>query len=925
MTWFENIGTWRKPSVREANRVLAPLHSHHEAYLGGSPRPCPFLNFLAPLSSAGSPLPRRPGPPARSLPPPCPRCPARSPPTCGHFCGADASSGAVFKTRPEDLNEFGIGHSLYFWWLKRLFVWFSVYSVIMLPAALVFSYGYYYGKPDLEVTMLGNLGPLYFDADFSQPRQLDFAPVPLAVSKPKALYVVAMIDLGLCVLYLVTTLTINNQIEGEAKDLDERTVTIADYTVITTKLPANATEADVEAYFQEYGTIVDIEVFKKDSGLIALANKRESTHMALELAFVKMQRTPEESKLRAKYAEKIVALFQQMQHYGAEVKRIQELRAEQAGTVGACVTFMEEDGFQTCRAAHAGSHVERVVKKRRKYGDQLLDCKRAPEPSDIVHENLEYDAQQRRSRFTLTTVVTILALVLGLVFFTLIANIQRNLALKESLDCGGCPTAQNELVAGSVCYKCFCQRSSNVVSQRSFCPEEFNRYVWRIVMSFVAPLSNVVSNVVLRKLMVVLTLYEKHGTLSYEQTSLAMKIFLVQFLNTGVSPVIANAKISELDTVSRKGNVELFLSSGQFPDFLPGWYQDVGKSLAYFLAIQVVSRPAAALFTRVVLPLVKRKLSRKFSITQRQMNKMREGPDFELAIRYGELLNIIFIAVFYSTCMPLLLAFAALGFFLQFWTEKYELLRSSKKPAAYSADLALISMQVLPFAIVGHLGMGIWALSSVQDLPSNYPLPFARSLFDLAGLTDQKAALDRAMQKNTVFHTYVFVLSVIFITARLCYFLLVRPLMATLGESSQIQKAPLTGLPTFDIAFRSRLLVGLSSYSMDFNPRYTAATTKFENKDLESIIDEIKKDIKRRKRRKKRKKKVVPEEELEEEGEEDEEENVDEDMRDQEPAAEAKLENTGFEPEEFKIPEHGQGEGHGEDGDGFAYLGQYAV
>ena len=70
MTWFENIGTWRKPSVREANRVLAPLHSHHEAYLGGSPRPCPFLNFLAPLSTAGSPLPRRPRPPARPPPPP---------------------------------------------------------------------------------------------------------------------------------------------------------------------------------------------------------------------------------------------------------------------------------------------------------------------------------------------------------------------------------------------------------------------------------------------------------------------------------------------------------------------------------------------------------------------------------------------------------------------------------------------------------------------------------------------------------------------------------------------------------------------------------------------------------------------------------------------------------------------------------------
>ena len=37
MVWHENIGIWRKPSVREANRVLAPLHSHHEAYLGAFP------------------------------------------------------------------------------------------------------------------------------------------------------------------------------------------------------------------------------------------------------------------------------------------------------------------------------------------------------------------------------------------------------------------------------------------------------------------------------------------------------------------------------------------------------------------------------------------------------------------------------------------------------------------------------------------------------------------------------------------------------------------------------------------------------------------------------------------------------------------------------------------------------------------------
>lgn len=39
---------------------------------------------------------------------------------------------------------------------------------------------------------------------------------------------------------------------------------------------------------------------------------------------------------------------------------------------------------------------------------------------------------------------------------------------------------------------------------------------------------------------------------------------------------------------------------------------------------------------------------RKAAITQSQMNKAFESPDFELASRYGELLNLIFVTMLFG-------------------------------------------------------------------------------------------------------------------------------------------------------------------------------------------------------------------------------------------------------------------------------------
>lgn len=63
-----------------------------------------------------------------------------------------------------------------------------------------------------------------------------------------------------------------------------------------------------------------------------------------------------------------------------------------------------------------------------------------------------------------------------------------------------------------------------------------------------------------------------------------------------------------------------------------------------------------------------------------------QGPEFELATRYGELLNILFVASLFSSGVPLLIPLTALAFGAFYWVEKFELLKISKRPVAYGYD-----------------------------------------------------------------------------------------------------------------------------------------------------------------------------------------------------------------------------------------------
>jgi hypothetical protein len=80
------------------------------------------------------------------------------------------------------------------------------------------------------------------------------------------------------------------------------------------------------------------------------------------------------------------------------------------------------------------------------------------------------------------------------------------------------------------------------------------------------------------------------------------------------------------------------------------------------------------------------------------------------ALRYAQITKTIMLAFFYAYLLPLGVLFAIVGLSIQFWVEKYLLLRRDTKPPPVSHELAeeMISFFVEMMIALLAIGCTIW-------------------------------------------------------------------------------------------------------------------------------------------------------------------------------------------------------------------------
>mmetsp|Transcript_41606 Transcript_41606/g.36997 ORF Transcript_41606/g.36997 Transcript_41606/m.36997 type:complete len:193 (+) Transcript_41606:757-1335(+) len=183
-----------------------------------------------------------------------------------------------------------------------------------------------------------------------------------------------------------------------------------------------------------------------------------------------------------------------------------------------------------------------------------------------------------------------------------------------------------------------------------------------------------------------LSQFERHKSLTQQLSSRVIKIFIAQFLNTGIIILLINAKFEGVS-----------FWQGRFSDQVPLWYVDVGAVIISTMIINVFSVPVAklsGLIIKMMLRCCDRKCGCDPRVTRKKTQKAYENlytnPEFLLDFRYAQVLTLVFVTFMYSSCMPLLYTSALLQLIFSFYQDKYLLLKTLRLPKNYDEKLEYI-------------------------------------------------------------------------------------------------------------------------------------------------------------------------------------------------------------------------------------------
>ena len=341
----------------------------------------------------------------------------------------------------------------------------------------------------------------------------------------------------------------------------------------------------------------------------------------------------------------------------------------------------------------------------------------------------------------------------------------------------------------------------------------------------IEPIFVVVINAVLQMSARVLAEVEKHTTESAHETSIATKIFVSQFINVGLIGIVVNARLAHQlvtipgitdDSVINGG----ILLSGNYVDFSTGWYKTVAPTTTLNVYLQVMS----IIGTQIGIWVYSR-LSLEYNsanaVTQHDLNRLYEGPDFFLAERYGEWLALIFICLVFAGGMPSVMIALAGFTWGAYYLDRYLLFNFCAKPLLYDAQLAQFALNVIPVGVIAHLATSAWMFGNAH-LDSYVVEDMGFSLgswtFDPDNGFDVVGHIRRLNASGFLTVLGIIVIALLLTFAAGAYHTL-RQLVHSLRGTVENELED-EGNPDFSIASQSSIFVGSRTYKVLDNFKY---------------------------------------------------------------------------------------------------------
>eukprot|EP00920_Eleutheroschizon_duboscqi_P013755 GHVT01032214.1.p1 GENE.GHVT01032214.1~~GHVT01032214.1.p1 ORF type:complete len:889 (-),score=65.88 GHVT01032214.1:1189-3855(-) len=325
-------------------------------------------------------------------------------------------------------------------------------------------------------------------------------------------------------------------------------------------------------------------------------------------------------------------------------------------------------------------------------GIHTLQVKRAPNPSDILWQNLgtSFKEQLLAKVGTYTIVVLLLLLSLFVTTILVILNVKirnKDYIIEETDIMAFMDGAVQILNAGA-------GGSSTGFFLLSLLPSLFISMI----------------NMLLRSVVLFLTNFERHATVTSQDSSSMIKLTLAMTLNTAMVYMI----------VLRN------------PAY---WYVRGGlvESIFIQLLFNLAWEPIAEILS------INERLQRFYarhinlaetSMTQQQLNRLFEGPAFDGPSRYAGTLKSFTLVATYMPVFPFGLVIAIITFAVHYWVDKYHLLRMCKRPYVQSAFLVISARWMIRIFLFLLPGLSIYLLPP-SFLSSLWPSIFRLGIIGL--------------------------------------------------------------------------------------------------------------------------------------------------------------------------------------------------
>ena len=248
-----------------------------------------------------------------------------------------------------------------------------------------------------------------------------------------------------------------------------------------------------------------------------------------------------------------------------------------------------------------------------------ISIEEAPEPEDIIYENLEFSRVQRLSRVFLAYIISFILISLCFFFILYLNNIQ----IKRS-------ESENDNI--------------------------LERYAVSTLISLIIA----VINSIFQNILVILTKIEKQICMTNFFLSYSIKLTILTFLSSVIIPYLSSSYYNKnLNHDILITNCFTMFISNSF--LIPITWT---INFEYFLK-------------KLRKYIIKKKGKR---LPQKELNNLHELLDMDIAAKYSYVTRTLYMAFFYLPIFPLGIPICCLGFIFSFFLEKYNFVKQYKKP-----------------------------------------------------------------------------------------------------------------------------------------------------------------------------------------------------------------------------------------------------